>query len=557
MTDQSMKEKKIDELADKLKLDKETVSEISKFAIDVEKLKSQTTPNPVVVGGMEAIGITRISPFEIPKYLLMHPALPRGIDMKVNRIIKLVDQDLRNNVKQNERADEEQINFDDGVELSLKEISEKAKEYCRKILYNSGGPLFIKRYAQEAYRFGTSFSVLQTDDSDNEVLRFEIQHPIFFGPSTYPKKIKGKGVDWKGIPQSQRPSLAGKMKINPKTKEISKYTQLTKVYPERSEDNYKDERAEYVNTITHPGLKDKSAGPLEPTGKEIDSKQVMQLMFDRIGDEPLGISLVQFLHLTIKYLLNMEKAGAQTMVNFGFNKWKANTPFKDFKKMQQFGKTLANIQKDSVVVLPEGIELENIQPGQTEFADVHPIFMKLIAIRLGIPMALLTQDGNSTNKATIEQMRKDMYEDFVADEMTIEVSINDGFFKACQIKWPELSIEQLNKIVPNFEFKQPPEDIDSERERDLKFTLAIRNLATSAETWGEIGDGRVLALLSLKTRNLIERSLELEYQSKKIKEEEEKAFKMISTKQKLVLGESLDEDEDPKESSEGEGDDGQ
>jgi len=202
--------------------------------------------------------------------------------------------------------------------------------------------------------------------------------------------------------------------------------------------------------------------------------------------------------------------------------------------MQTFGKTLANIQKDSVIILPEGIDLKNIAPGSTDFDKIHPIYLRLIAMRLGIPMPLLTQSGTSTNKSTIQEQRKDMWADFIADELTIEVSMNDGFFKACQYKWPDLTPDQLNKIVPTFRFKQPPEDVDSERERDLKFTLAIRNLSNAAEMWTQIGDARVLALLSIKTRSLIERSIELDFMKDEIKKEEEKMLKIISAKQKLI-----------------------
>ncbi len=538
-------------------------AEISKFAVDESKLKSITEVNCVVLGGIEEIGLKRIQPFEIPQYLMMHPALPRGIELKANRMIKLIDEDLVVNVIRNKTGksdkQEESVKFEDGTELKMSELAEKSVDYCRDIIYNSGGALFVKQYSQEAYRFGTSFVVLQTNIAETEVLLFELQHPIFFGPARYPNKIQGPGIDWGNIPRDERERLIGKMKIDSKTKKISKYTQLTKRYPGRMEDNYKYGSAEYVNTRTHPGMKNKTVGPLAPTGPEIDKTKVMQLLFDRIGDEPLGISLVQFLHLTIKYLLNMEKAAAQTMVNFGFNKWVANTPFKDKKKMQLFAKTLANLQKDSVVVLPEGIELNNIVPGTTEFASMHPIFMSLIAIRLGIPMPLLTQTGTSTNKSTLDSQKKDMYEDFIADELAIEMSINDGFFKACRIKWPELSIAQLNMIVPKFKFKQPPEDIKSEREMDLQFTLSIRNIANAAEIWIDVGDEKVLALLSKKTQSLLARSMELDYMTEEdLAAEEERMLKLISTKQKLISvkkGDDKDIDKQTKDLEKKEDDD--
>jgi len=466
------------------------------MTIDEKQLKAKTIPNPVVTGGIKEIGLVRIPPIEIPQYLFMHPVLPRGIEMKANRMIKLVDENLEDNIIENKKGGEK---------------AKQAKEYCKGILDNSGGPLYLKKMAQGAYRFGTSFSVLQTNVAETEVLRFEYQHEIFFGPATYPKVLKGSTAKWGNTPMSERKALMGKMKINPQTKKIAFYTQLTKQYPERSEDNFKANTAEYLNTRTHPELKNKSPGTLVPVGNEFPESQVIQLAFDTLGDEPLGISLVQFLHLTVKYLLNMEQAGAQAQVNFGFNKWVANTPFKDHKKMQTFGSTLSNIQKDSVVVLPEGINLKNITPGTTEFDKIHPIYLQLLAIRLGIPMPLLVQSGTETNKATITEMRKDMYEDFIADELTIEKTINDGFFKACKIKWPDLSIKDLDAIVPKFKFKQPPEDKDVETDRDLKFSLTIRNYSMAAQMWGGNkfwqGDKTVTQPLANKVIQLVNKSI--------------------------------------------------
>lgn len=475
---------------------------ISKMAIDEKELKQETIPNPVVVGGLEEIGLKRIQPFEIPQFLLMHPALPRGIEIKANRMVKLVDIDLEENII---------------INPSKHSLVEEAALYCRRLLMNSdtgGAPLFLKKLVQGAFRFGTSFAILQTNVAGTEVLKLDYQHEIFFGPAKYPGAIQGPNVDWGKIPREDRVNLLGKMKIDPKTKKISKYSQYTKKYPERKEDNFKQLADEYVNTRTHPNLKETSMGQLQPIGREFDQSEVIQLAFDTLGDEPLGISLVQFLHLTIKYLLNMERAGAQTMVNFGFNKWKASTPFKDYNKMREFAQTLATIQTDSVVVLPKDIILENIMPGSTEFDRMHPIFMRLIAIRLGIPLPLLTQSGTDTNKASIEEMRKDMYEDFIADELTIEGVINDAFFKACVIKYPSLSFKEIEELVPTFKFKQPPEDLDAEMDRNLKFSLMIRNFATAAQMMFEIGESTSVTGISKKIDYLIQSSDKLDKKQK-------------------------------------------
>jgi len=305
------------------------------------------------------------------------------------------------------------------------------------------------------------------------------------------------------------------------------------------ENNYNVGSSSFVDTQKKPELVTKSGGPLVPIGEEIEKKFVTQLMFDRIGDEVLGISLVQFLHLTIEYLLNMEKAGAQTMVNFGFNKWVANTPFKDPGKMQAFGKTLSNIQKDSVVILPKEIDLKNIEPFKTDFNLVHPIYLQLIATRLGIPLPLLTQTGTETNKATLQEQRKDMYEDFIADELAIEDSINDGFFKVCQIKWPDLTIKELNIIVPKFKFKQPPEDLDIEMERNLKFSLMNRNDALSIKMLIESGVKDVANVIAERLKLNVMKNIKLTY-GDKIEITERKMIPIKSIEDKSSEPEEID-----------------
>lgn len=478
---------------------------VSKFTVNEKEIKNETTPNPIVLGGIEQIGLHRLTPIEIPKFLFMHPALPRGIELKANRMIKLVDEDLKNNVK---------------INPSEHPLAKEAMEYNKKILADSGGALFLKKMAMGAFRFGTSFSVLQTNKKEDKVLRFEYQHPIYFAPARYPKDINAT-TGWEGIPRKNRKPLIDKMKIDETTKKIKKYTQLTEEHPNRQEHNFllgleghghghnqshSGTLGTFMDTRQHPELKSKGPSPLKAFGPQFDKDKVFQLMFDTLGDEPLGISLVQFLHLTIKYLIGMERGGAQTQINFGFNKWKANTPFSDPVQMRQFAQSLARINTDAVVVLPKDIELDNIQPGKTDFADVHPIYLRLIAMRLGIPMPLLIQDGTSTNKSTIQEQRIDMYDDFIADELTIEMVINEAFFKSTQIRWKDLKPEEIDRIVPRFKFKQPPEDLDKEMERNLKFSLMIRNYSTAAKDFWEMGDNQTSSILGLKVNHLVLKS---------------------------------------------------
>lgn len=533
-------DEKLDELISQLDSEDDNKTKVSKNAIDLKETRPTTIPDPVVSGSPKEIGLDILEPLRIPKFLMMHPALPRGIEIKANRMIKRTDPDLELNI------------FENPSDHSL---AKEAREYCKRIMFNSDSSLFLKKFSQEAYRFGTSFFILQTNVKETEVIRFDLQNSIFFGPASWPLKLKGPGIDWGKTLMEDRKALAGKKKIDLRDKKIAKFTQFAKLRPETKETNFVDDLKLFVDTRMRPDLKEKSVGELVPVGDEFDRKQVVTLAFDTMGDSQIGIPLAQFLHLTIKYLLDMERGAAQTQVNFGFNKWVANTPYKDIVKMQTFAGTLAKINTDAVVVLPRDIDLKNIAPGTTDFDRVHPIFLNLIAIRLGIPTSILTQDGSNTNKATIVELRKDMQDDFIADELTVSVSINEAFLKAIQIKWPDQTMEEYEKIVPFFKFKPAPEDKDLDMERNLRFSLMIRNFATAAKDWAESSsDSTVIDHIGIKINSLILRSLPdkiakdiIKANDEVIKKELEKNIGKETKKDGPTLKEQLEEKKEDKE----------
>ena len=72
---------------------------MSKHIANPNDYKLVTEPNAVVIGGMKEIGVDRIKPARIPKLLLSHPAIERGIEFKFNRIItQLNKNDISSNI---------------------------------------------------------------------------------------------------------------------------------------------------------------------------------------------------------------------------------------------------------------------------------------------------------------------------------------------------------------------------------------------------------------------------------------------------------------------------
>jgi len=398
--------------------------------VDPDDVESRDPPNPVVTGGLETLGLKIISPVNIPRLLLMHPALPRGIEIKANRMVRLMDNDLERNIAP----------FDSTAD------AKEAREYCKKILNDSGGPIFVKKYVKEAYRFGDAFSTAVLNEMRDAVLFFQNEHPIFFGISKY---------DAQTAPES---FLVDKWKIDPRTRLPISYSQYTPELP----------LTQFSKINAHTKL--------VAVGDDIPPDFVVQLNFDTIGDEPIGISLAQYIADIIVQLKEVERAGAQTQVNFGFNKYIVATPFKKTEKLKKFIKTLDNIANQSVIGLPENTSITTPELRRTQFKEYHDVFIMLIATRLGIPRIQLTGESGDVNRATLQTLSQLMNEDSVADEMGVQKAVNEMFTKACWVKFGT----DFTKI-PVFKFLPPPEDQTELMEREFRRSLAIRNVAAVVE----------------------------------------------------------------------------
>ena len=146
------------------------IDKISKMILDWKEVKNLTEPNAMVTGSIKAIGVNKVASIEVPAWLLSHPSVERGIEFKCNRMIRQLDKFIiANNI----------IPFDGS------EQAQTAAKDMAKILMNSANqPLtWIKQFARDAMRFGDNYFCLINNVSNNKVLRWELQNPIFFSLS--------------------------------------------------------------------------------------------------------------------------------------------------------------------------------------------------------------------------------------------------------------------------------------------------------------------------------------------------------------------------------------
>lgn len=355
--------------------------------VNPDDVKAISQPSIVLKGGMEQLGLVRLTPKEIEQYLWIHPLLPRGIEIKANRMTSR------------------------GYRIEPYDESPEAKLACEKmwdLLKNSGGEIFLNSWIQDGYAFGNGYVTLLPDQETGEIVLLSKEHPVFFRIA---RKKKDTKKDTEGFLNQYARSgdwshEYGIMKINPVTKKPTHYTQVV----------FASNKNEVV-----------------PTGTEIKSDQVGHLVFDTWGDEAEGISLVQYVWTILKYIMNIEEAGAEAIWRSGFTQKKITTNIRNERDLKTLAKNLEKINAKDSIILPEGTDVQNLVPGETEFVETHDVFMTLVAMRLGVPKPILTLDGSDINKATMQELMKDMIYDIRADEIKVKRTVEEQIFvPACK-----------------------------------------------------------------------------------------------------------------------------
>lgn len=365
-----------------------------------------TQPSILLKGGIQEIDVKRLSPKAIEQYLILHPVIPRGIEIKSNRMTSR------------------------GYKVLPKTNTSRAKEAAKEmqnLLDSSGGEILINGWIRDAYAFGNGYLVLlpSKDKSTSKIVYISKEHPVFFRIARN-KKDKDQlrpEEKWNQANTSGDFNYEwGTMKIDPATKKPTAYTQVV----------FDNGNKEYV----------------VPVGQELDASQVAHLTFFTWGDEAEGVGIVQYVHTILKYIMNIEEAGAEAIYRSGFTQKVVSTEINTERELKQLARNLRDINASDSIILPRGTSITNLTPGTTEFEAVHNIFLNLLAIRLGVPKPILTLDGTDVNKATMQELMRDLIYDLHADELKVKQAIEEQIFaSACK----ELYGEDFDE-VPVFHF---------------------------------------------------------------------------------------------------------
>lgn len=394
---------------------------------DLSKASSSTQPSPILVQGIESADISKLSPKYVEQFLLTHPVVPRGIDIKANRMTGR------------------------GYKIVPADESEQAKDAANKmsqLIEESGGTILLNGWIRDAFGFGNGYLSLLEDENTNEIVYLAREHPMFLRISR--KKKKDNDDTYQPFQTTNDfPAEYGEMEIDPITKKPLSYTQV--VYETKQSDKVK------------------------PINKPIPANRIGHLVFDTWGDEAEGIALVQYLLHALKYILNIEEAGAEAIYRSGFTQKVFNTTINNEEDLEMISRDMAKLSASDALILPDGISIENLKPGETQMSDIHDIFLTLLAIRLGVPKPILTLDGTDTNKATMRELMRDLIYDIVADELKVTRTIEKQIFTpACA----SIYGDDFN-LIPKFVFLDFDETLEEKALTMDSISSSVQRLTDS------------------------------------------------------------------------------
>lgn len=419
---------------------------LTQFAniLDIEDAKPLTKPSIIAEGGLQQIGVTKLKPENAEKFLLVHPLVPRGIEVRANRMVSR------------------------GYTVNPANKSQRSKRAAKEmsdLLDNSGGVLLVKNWIQNTYGFGNGYLTLVPNKADNKIVLLRQEHPIFF-------RIARHKIDQQTAKQKQRaidmglytPDMVddfyygyGANKIDPITKRPAAYTQV----------DYYDQSKTFI----------------KPIGSELTPDQVAHLVFDTWGDEVDGLSVLQYIHPLVNYMLNAEESSAEALFRVGFSRLKITTDIMTEKDLREMSKNAKDLTTKDVLILPKGVDATNLIPGDSQFPEIHDKFMTLVAIKLGIPKPIITLDGTDTNKATMDELTKDMMNDLRADELKVKKAIEDQIFRpACQ----KIFGEEFQDL-PIFDFNPFRESEDATAARNFRIAQTLDSIGKAATAFANLG----------------------------------------------------------------------
>lgn len=225
---------------------------------------------------------------------------------------------------------------------------------------------------------------------------------------------------------------------------------------------------------------DKTAPNRRIVDKKIELKKVAKLSFRNIGDNLLGVSLIQRMFNDLKRGL-MIKDSITDASNLTIPKMVIRANHNNEDAQRRDVESLANLAVDDVIMVTTDKEVQFIQPGETQLPDFYDIFIKGITTASSVPRPLLLADGTEVNKATMDALMKQFRESLRSEENTVKRTMRWIFKRILESYGVE------THKLPYFIFPRTPEEKEQLMEmtnKRVNTLVALSNSLAGLQTVG-------------------------------------------------------------------------
>jgi len=122
---------------------------------------------------------------------------------------------------------------------------------------------------------------------------------------------------------------------------------------------------------------------------DVPLEKIAHFVYQRIGDEFTGLSIIQPCYNTLIRLMNMEASAAAAAVKISSPLLVGKTNAKSPQVLRTWAMVLGRISGKEQVLLPEGFELDQLSPGNQTFSEYTPYFVDVIVANFGVPPEFL------------------------------------------------------------------------------------------------------------------------------------------------------------------------
>ena len=326
-----------------------------------------------------------------------------------------------------------------GYEIKARDDSQVAKDYanlCAFILEKSGGVSFIEQWQRNADLYGNGYVELANLEKGDKIDKLVHVHPYAFGYELEEYNDQGE--------------IKTRIKLDPATQEPVGFATY----------KYNENKQIWEND------------------KLIPLEKIAHLKYKTTGDSIYGVSLIQPMQGSILRKLKLEQAIEDAGRSVAAPKIVISGDFESDDDALETAKEAASLDINDVVVLQNEKTFEIINPGQIALPELRSIFVYNICTAAGIPMPLLTSEGNDINKATMSELTRSLRDNMRSNMNKIQHIIENVIFKRIGENY---GITDYQKLIPSFRF---PEDLESEDEiikREEKKAATLTSLSNSIQ----------------------------------------------------------------------------